>query len=241
MNLQKTILFFGIPGLVIFYLFNYSIPVMLNDGLPLHWAVYISIWGPVTVLAMIVLTVWKRSKKIFSEYFWISNISWKKTVIVIAVFIIVQVAEGLLSFSRPLMARLPLFNVPDHFPNFFKADFEFKLPLTEFMRQSVKGNYFLVVYWFLWLIPNIIGEEFLWRAYALPRMEKHFGKWAWLVNGLLWNISIHFFMRWSFIALLPTSLMVPYFSQKYKSWIPGIIIHGFGNIIFFVIIIISVL
>lgn len=240
MNFKKTLVFFCIPGFVIFYLFNYLIPKMINRGIPLHWAVYISIWGPVIILSIVIIYLWKKSKISYNNFFWVSDITLKETLIVISVFIAVQLSEGLLTFTRPALAELPFFHVPAHFPNFFKADFEFKLPFTEFMSLPVKDNYFLIFYWCLWLIPNILGEEFLWRAYALPRMEKYFGRWAWLINGLLWNISIHFFMRWSFITLLPVSLMVPYFSQKYKSWIPGIIIHGLGNFIFLIIIIVSV-
>lgn len=241
MNIPKTLLFFGIPGVIIFYFFNYSLPLFLEDGMSLHWAVYISIWLPICLLSIFVIFIWKRSNKSLNDYFWVSRLSVKKLLLVFAIFICVQIAEGLLSFTRPALASLPFFNVPDHYPDFFKADFEFKLPFMVFMGLPVKGNYFFIFYWFLWLIPNILGEEFLWRAYALPRMEKYFGRWAWLINGLLWNISIHYYMRWSFITLLPTSLMVPYFSQKYKSWIPGIIIHGLGNVIFFIIIIVSVI
>ena len=42
------------------------------------------------------------------------------------------------------------------------------------------------------IVLNIGGEELWWRGIILPRQELAFGKWAWLVNGLLWDL-FHFF------------------------------------------------
>jgi len=241
MNTKQTLLFFGLPGLIITLLFNYAMPVLLENGWPLHWAVFFSVWAPVIALFCGVIFIWKQSQRPLRDYFWLSKVSWKQVLILLAVFIGAQALEGALSFSRALLTQLPGFHVPDYFPEIFKANYELQWPLQSFMGMPVKGNYGLLGFWALWLVVNVIGEELLWRGYALPRMEQYFGKWAWLINGLLWNLFIHFFMRWSFIALLPVSLAVPYFSQKYHSWVPGLIIHGLGNALFFLILIPSVM
>jgi membrane protease YdiL (CAAX protease family) len=86
-------------------------------------------------------------------------------------------------------------------------------------------------------LVNIFGEEIVWHGYALKRMELHFGKSAWLINGVLWNILVHFFIRWSYISLIPVSLIVPWICQKTNSFWPGVIIHGMGNVIVYFIII----
>ncbi|MFP4323970.1 MAG: type II CAAX prenyl endopeptidase Rce1 family protein [Anaerolineales bacterium] len=44
------------------------------------------------------------------------------------------------------------------------------------------------------LFGNIIGEELWWRGYILPIQERAFGKWAWLINGLLWIVVFHAFL-----------------------------------------------
>jgi membrane protease YdiL (CAAX protease family) len=241
MNCWKTILFFGLPGIAIFTMFSSGLPVLLNAGLALHWSVFFSIWGPVLLLFAIVIIFWKKSGEPLDNYLWISKITGKQLLIVLGAFLVAQILETLLGFSRPILAELPGFHVPSYFPEMFKPDFKFAIPLTDFMGFELPGNYTVLAFWALWLLVNVVGEELLWRAYALPRMEKYFGKWAWLVNGLLWNIGIHFFIRWSFITLLPVSLIVPYLSQKYKSWIPGLIIHGLGNFLFYIFLIPSVL
>jgi membrane protease YdiL (CAAX protease family) len=87
---------------------------------------------------------------------------------------------------------------------------------------------------------NIGGEEILWRGYALPLQEQAFGKHAWIVNGLCWNLLIHAFMWWNYIVLMPISLAIPYLVQRYRNTWLGIYIHGFGNLLVLAVLIPSI-
>lgn len=241
MDLKKSLLFFGIPGMVIFFMFNWVYELLVKLNLTINWVTFICLWGPLLVLLGIVLIKFKNSNTDFKEYFWINKLNKKQILIVLGAFIIVQAGETLLGFTRPILAALPGFNVPDFYPDIFQIDMKLEIPLKSFLGMNLPGNIYPVFFFLLWLIANIGCEEMLWRGYALPRMEKFFGKWAWLINGLLWNICIHFFMRWSFITLLPVTLIVPYLSQKYKSLWPGVIIHGLGNVLLYIVLIPSVI
>lgn len=160
--------------------------------------------------------------------------------VTILAFIVVQVGELALAPTREFLGSLPYMGAPESYPSMFKPDYTVNLPLRSFMGMSVKGNYTIPFFWAFWIIVNIGGEELLWRGYALPRMEKHFGKWAWLVNGLLWNLVVHSFMPWTWITLLPISLIVPFMCQRTRSIMPGIIIHGLGNLLVYAILIPSI-
>lgn len=241
MDLRKTLLFFGVPGIVIFIMFNWVYLLLIKFHLPVHWVTFICLWVPLLILLGIVLFDFKKSALDFKEYFWVKKLTKKQLLIVLGAFIIVQGGEAFLSFTRPILSSLPGFGVPEFFPDIFRIDTNFEIPLKTFLGINLPGNLYPLWFFALWLIVNIGCEEILWRGYALPRMEKYFGKWAWIVNGLLWNISIHFFMRWSFIALLPVSLVVPYLSQRYKSLWPGVIVHGLGNVLLYVVLIPSVI
>lgn len=239
--MKKSVLFFGIPGIGIFFMFHWVYKELIKVNLSIHWSAFLCLWGPVLVMVGFVFECFFMSRLNFTDYFRIGKLSKRQILIVIASFIVVQVLETLLSFSRPLLASLPGLHVPSYYPDLFRIDMELKVPLDTFLGIKLKGNAFPIFFWLLWLITNIGGEELLWRGYALPRMEKYFGRWAWLVNGLLWNICIHFFMRWSFIALIPVTLIVPYLCQKYKSIWPGVLIHGLGNLLVFAILIPSII
>jgi membrane protease YdiL (CAAX protease family) len=241
MTLQEALLFFGVPGLSIYLLFSYVYEQLVTSGMPIHWATYLCLWGPLVVQSVIILATYRRSKKRFHEYFWVSPLSLKQLILVIIGFIVVQIGETTLGFTRLYLAALPGFHVPDFYPDLFRVDTEFTIPMSMFLGLKLSGNVFPLVFFGFWLVTNIACEELLWRGFALPRMELTFGKWAWLINGLLWNIAIHFFFRWAFIVLIPISIVVPYLSQRYKSLWPGVIIHGLGNLLIYVLLIPSYL
>lgn len=64
--------------------------------------------------------------------------------------------------------------------------------------QSVAGQEFFAGNW-LWfavivtmmIFNTVLGEELLFRGLLLPRMRGAFGKWDWLVNGVLFGIFVH--------------------------------------------------
>lgn len=246
MNLKQSLLFFGTPGLFIFLGVYWLVPPLTVQGIPLIWAYFLTLWGPVIILFLLVLRRYVYSRqtgksRTFKEYFNLKPLRGKAWLWVIGGLLAAQVLEVLLSPSLKMLGRLSFFSPPEVLPELFSPFFDPTAGLTQFMGEPVKGNYWLILFWCLWLVVNIGGEELLWRGYALPRQKAVFGKWAWVVNGLMWNLLIHFFMRWTFIALLPTTLIVPYLSQKLDSTWPGIIIHGTGNLMVFIILIPAVM
>jgi len=237
MNLPKALLFFCIPGLLIFLLFTLIYRDFTDGGIPVFWAAYICIWGPLLVLLAGVLALFKKAGVKADDYFWTSRLTGKQVLIAIGAFVAVQTAEYLLGFTRPLLSSLPGFHVPEFYPDIFRVDTELRIPLGSFMGMTLSNNPMPLVLFGFWLVTNIGCEEILWRGYALPRMEMVFGSRAWLVNGLLWNLGVHFFFRYSYITLLPVSLAVPYLSQRYRSLWPGVIIHGLGNLLVYVLLV----
>lgn len=233
------LLIFIIPGILITLSMQYLLPLLV-EYMPMFWAVVICLWGPLILTLIYVLFLWKKSKQPLHEFFRIGKLTKKLLFISLGAFILIQVLELALATTRIPLTQIPMFQPPEVFPEVFSPYFEPSIPLITFMDIELKGNYSMLLLWAFWLVLNIGVEEFLWRGYALPRMEKVYGKYAWLINGLLWNILIHFFMRWSFISLLPISLLLPYIAQKSKSIWPGIIIHGVGNALLYVILVPSI-
>lgn len=233
------LLIFIIPGLIMTLNMAFLLPILV-DYIPMFWAVVICLWLPLVLTSIFVLIRWSKSKTQFTSYFRIGKINKKHFFIILVIFIIVQALELLLSLTRGPLSELAFFKPPHIMPEVFLPSFEPSIPLASFMGISLAGYWPIILMWSLWLLLNIGCEEFLWRGYALPRMEKVFGKYAWLINGLCWNFIIHFFMRWSWISLMPISLILPYVAYKTKSIWPGVIIHGLGNVLLFIILIPSI-
>ncbi|MFZ5879245.1 MAG: CPBP family intramembrane glutamic endopeptidase [Chloroflexota bacterium] len=89
---------------------------------------------------------------------------------------------------------------------------------------QVHGQWSLVIVTLLLLFFNIVGEEFWWRGYILPRQELAMGKYTWLVHGVLWTL-FHGFKYWDWLALLPLCLGIAFVAQRRQNTWPGFITH----------------
>ena len=78
------------------------------------------------------------------------------------------------------------------------------------------------------LFFNIVGEELWWRGYILPRQELAFGKYTWLVHGLLWA-CFHLYKWYAVPFMLITCQIIPFVAQRTRSTWPGVVSHLFVN------------
>ena len=98
--------------------------------------------------------------------------------------------------------------------NFWPPDAD--IPLTNI-------PFLLVVF-----IANIFSEELWWRGYILPRQELEHGKFAWIVNGILWSF-FHIFKWWAVPFYLVKQWMLPFIAQRTKNTTPPFLIHLVSN------------
>lgn len=239
MDFIDSLLFFGIPGLLMYLRIYFLAPVLTQHGVPLIVSWPALIWGPIVILFIIVFASFflNPDRQSFKERYRFRKLTKKEWLITLGAFIGVQVLELALTPTGAFFSQFQFFSLPEGIPDLFNPTLEIEKGLSQLFGVSLQGNWWLILFWLGWLIINIGCEEILWRGYALPLQEKYFGKYAWLVNGICWNLLIHFFMRWNFIVFIPSSLIIPYLVQKYKNTWIGIIIHGIGNLLVFVFLI----
>lgn len=133
-----------------------------------------------------------------------------------------------LSFITNWLKSVRLFSPPALYPpdlvdpvNHLTRGILFEMPLL--------GKWWLIIIYFIGWFLNIAGEEFWYRGWMLPRQEAAFGKYAWIVNGLMFNFQ-HLYMPWNLLAMLPGSLFVSYVVQRQGNTWMSIIWHGLVNI-----------
>ncbi len=78
------------------------------------------------------------------------------------------------------------------------------------------------------LVANVLSEELWWRGYILPRQELQHGKYAWVVNGVLWSF-FHLFKWWAIPFMLMKHWIIPLVAQRTKNTTPAILIHFVSN------------
>ena len=134
------------------------------------------------------------------------------------------VVFGVTMLIAPLAAYfgLPLVTLPAEtlaFRNSMSAGFP---------EIELSGRWGLFLWWvFSLAVLNIGGEELWWRGIILPRQEVVFGRWAWAVNGTLWNLFHigRYATLGDFVIYIPATLAIPYVAQRTRNTWPGIVVH----------------
>jgi membrane protease YdiL (CAAX protease family) len=161
----------------------------------------------------------------------LKRVDWLWTV---GMFLFAGIGAMGLSFVQTRLITIPLFAPHPAFPSEFIDPY--KIQPGYLFEMPLKGEWWIIFMYFLGWFLNIFGEEFWYRGWMLPRQELAFGKYAWLVNGLMFNFQ-HIYMPWNLIAMLPGSLFVSYAVQRQKKTWMSILWHGSLNILLLVYVI----
>lgn len=146
----------------------------------------------------------------------------------LAIILIVLASYFGLGFTGKWVNAVPFLAPSDVMPPEWGPQGAIKTVPGEFMGMALKGQWWVVGVFTLGWFFNIVGEEFLFRGYLLPRQELAFGKSAWLVNtAVFW--FIHIYQPWVLIQILPAMLLQIYIVQVRKNTWISIIQHGFVN------------
>ena len=90
------------------------------------------------------------------------------------------------------------------------------------------------------LFNTVLGEEFLFRGVLLPKMEGVFGKWDWVVNGVIFGFH-HLHQPWSIPSSILTGLIYAFSAKRFRSTWMAVIIHGVEGILMLVTVLAAVL
>lgn len=242
----ESLLLFGLPGTLLLFTFEWLNPWLQKQNVNLVWSFTLSLYFPLLLLGVVAIIGYKLEGNAsdwatFRDRMRLQRPTKRVWLWGVAGLIIALVAEALLEPTSHILARLPFFAPPALLPALFDPNQPLILPPKDYLGVPLAGNSWLIGLYAISLFANIVGEELLWRAYLLPRQERVFGKWAWLVNGVLWIFLLHFMMRWMWLTLIPTGLLTPFIAQRVKNSWAAVMIHGFGNGIFLILIVMGVL
>jgi membrane protease YdiL (CAAX protease family) len=139
----------------------------------------------------------------------------------------------------PLLDRLwvsvfPFFEMPA------SANLDAVLRAPEIVAQLV-GNWLFFGLFLVMAVFNIFGEEFIFRGVLLPKMEGVFGRWDWLVNGVLMS-AYHWHQPWMILGGMVGSVLcfaLP--AKRFRSTWMAIVIHAIEYVLFIPLILMIVL
>lgn len=122
---------------------------------------------------------------------------------------------GLLNFlSEGLLKMFPFFQPPDY------------VQIEQLATSEFHGAWYLVgIVLISSLFNYLLGEELFFRGILLPKMNGVFGRWDWVMNGILFA-SYHMHKIEDVPVFLVSSIFIAYLNKKYKSFYPALLIHG---------------
>ena len=187
-------------------------------------------------LASLLAYKFERNRFNFKDFFIryrlkrMSGKDWLWTIILILVVLVTYF--GLASVSKWL-ASFKLFAPHPDFPPDMSPEGVSNLKQGVLFGMTLKGKWWIVIAYLIGWILNILGEEFWYRGWMLPRQEVAFGKFAWLINGTIFTFQ-HWMQPWNFLAILPGALFMSFVLQLRKNTWIGIIQHGLINLGLFI-------
>lgn len=230
-----SLLYFGLPALLFVAGFWLLMPWLISLGMLSYYAYLIGIGIPLAVLLALSF-VWMRLEgfhismatlrdrlrlKPMTGKAWLWSLGALLAGSVIG-FIGVSQLSGLLIRSGiiPIPGTIPGFMDPTSMTDPMQA--------YDIAVGGLRGNWLPFIGLLIVFIFNILGEEFWWRGIVLPRQERAFGKWTWVLHGVMWAF-FHIFKWWDVLNLLPITLALSFVCSRLKNTTPGIVIHGITN------------
>jgi membrane protease YdiL (CAAX protease family) len=216
---SESLLFFGIPTLLLYVATHFCIPALSKaTGMPVVIAWFICggilVFVPIFVAAFSFYRLegnpWQTAailKRFRLNHLSKSGVAWSGVGIL---------SVGLLTYAIIEVGRLfiPGYSAQ---PSFMS------------MQPLQANERWILVAWLPFFFFNIWGEGLFWRGYIFPRQELAFGKHTWLVHGVCWTMFHLAFGSALLVTLLPIIFITSFIVQKTKNTWPDIIIHTFIN------------
>ena len=234
MSLALSLVYFGIPA-VILVLFVYGLnPVFTAAGSSPIMAHLLASLVPLILMFIASLVAlrlegYPLTMAAISQRFRVHRVAGRDWLWTVAFTVLAFAAYGGMQFVErslvtsgviPLPATVPL-AIDPRIPSDLTG-------INTLLGGQIAGNWLVIFVNVILLFFNILGEEFWWRGLIFPRQELVFGRWTWVVHGVLWCL-FHAFKYWDYIALLPVTLALSYVVQRRQNTTIGIIMHGVIN------------
>jgi membrane protease YdiL (CAAX protease family) len=233
---MTSILLFGIPagGVALFY---YGLrPWLESQGFSPLTSYLAALCVPLALMFAAALIAYHRVEKrpltwaAFSERMRFPKLRGRDVLLGLAIFLAGGIGMYFFSMAATVLIQKGIIILPSNLPLLDNPNINMSLDVLKNAADGqIHGQWsiailYLVVYFF-----NIAGEEFWWRGYIFPRQELFFGRYTWVIHGLMWAL-FHSFKYWDVLSLVPICLLIAFSAQKLKNNWPGLIAHALMNI-----------
>lgn len=235
LNFWQVLLAFFLPSSFAFFGFRIILPWTVENGQPkvLMWGIIASIMLLIfVVVGFVLIRNEARTNNIsIRDRLLIKKLGVKQWLICLGIMIAGIILSSAISPLVEFFKELPGLSIPDYMPFWLNPSIDPMNTDIDILspNYALKGNYFVVVIMSICLLLNILAEEIYFRGWLLPKMQ-NFGKWSWVLNGLLFALY-HTFQLWLFPMLFVLSIATTLTVYLSKSILPAFLTHIIANFI----------
>ena len=219
----KSILYFGIPALLMHGIYRMGMHVIDILGVRLFFTFLIGFGIPSLLMLLAALILYRRERPgSFRERFRLQKFDaagWAWTLALCVIWIAAPIV------LRPATEWLQT--------NWFPPDKMWIRMMTPddhyFMEVPIVGNPWIPAALALFAILNVFGGELFWRGYVFPRQELAFGPRTWLIHAFLW-IAFRSFLPWELASATVLGFALAYAVQRTRNTWTAILAHFCGLI-----------
>lgn len=230
LNFWSSLPFFAVPALGVVLSVYGLLPALrardFSEYTSYCWALLV----PLILMLAAALVAYRLEGRPFTwqalrERFRLQPLTRQDWLWMVAVGLLLLGAYALLSGATRVLVHRGWIPLPDYIPAMIDPRQTLSVAtLLGLLGEQVPGRWDQVLLTLALLFFNIIGEEFWWRGYILPRQELAWGNRTWVLHGILWTL-FHAFKYWDWLALLPGCLGIALMAQRRNNTVPGIIVH----------------
>ncbi len=232
----QSLALFGAPALILCLVFYGFRPWLETQGYSPIVAYLAAVCVPMAMMFAAALIVYHRiegfplTMESFAKRMRFPRPTWRDLIWALGIFVVGMLSYGLLSQVGLLLIKSGALPLPAHLPILADPLAPFSIAaLDAAAGGSIKGQWGVVALFVVTFFFNIAGEELWWRGYILPRQELAFGRYTWLIHGLLWA-GFHMFKYWDVLGLLPICLLIAFAAQRTQRNWASLIAHALFNV-----------
>lgn len=242
LSCRSSIFILGVIATVHYLAYHRFIPAYLEGTGQPYLIAYLWVWltSMGTILAISVLLYYLEGRplnwKAFAVRYRLAHMPRKDWLWTLAVLIVAVGFYFGFHATSGWLGAFPVFSPPPLAPAELKPAAVGSITPGIFFGMPVRGHWWVVMAYFIGWVCNILGEEFFYRGWMLPRQEQAFGRVAWMVNGTMFTFQ-HWMQPFNFLAILPGALFMAWVVQRRKNTWIGILQHGLMNFSLFVVLV----
>jgi membrane protease YdiL (CAAX protease family) len=240
-GLGRSLLFFGLPSLVAFFCFYVIMPTLIDAGGLPFYAHSIAVIIPMAGLLLAALLTYHLEGNPWTWPALVARFRWRRMdgwawLWTLGVWVLQLAVWFVLHKLSAWFITAGVMPIPQNLPAFIDPQSAVTGAEYDEAAGGLQGNWVFVFTSLAVLLFNILGEKMGWRGYILPRHELAFGRWTWLVHGLMWT-GFHAFKWWDLLSLLPLCLGLSYMVCRLRNNTPGLVMHTLQKAGFFLVVV----